>query len=125
MTPSERAEQEINLYTFFAAFVAGIEALFYGLYAMGSLWDPATFDLLPGRPRDVWPNTVATAYARVTGAGALAAVLDTTLSDNTYREGEEIRNVLSHRAAPGRAIDTLRSPATLKLDPHAGLLPGI
>jgi hypothetical protein len=120
-TMSERMEQELAVFGFCAALVSGIEALFYGLYSIGSLWDPATFHLLPANPRGVVPSAVAAAFATVPRAATLASVLAVLYSDPVYAESFAIRNFLSHRSAPGRLVNaSAAGPMVWKLTAHGG-----
>jgi hypothetical protein len=116
---AERLEQEIAVFTFFAALVSGIEAVFYGLYAIGALWDPATFHLLPAKPRGVVPSAVVNAFQSVPSATTLASMLAALHVDPTYTESFAIRNFLSHRSAPGRLVNaSTAGPMIWKLTAH-------
>lgn len=135
-TMAERAEQEQSLFGFFGAIVSALETLYFALYAVGAIFDPATFARLPNDPRGVVPKLVASTFRDLASAlpvalpgdtralelsraaTSLSASLDGLLYDPTYADCLEIRNILSHRAAPGRRLDGTASPMVWKLAPQ-------
>jgi hypothetical protein len=98
-----RHRQERDLFGFFGSAVSALEATFYGLYAIGGFLAPSQFPLATAEnQRNVTPSTTRAAFARAFGGDAMVGTMDSVTGDSKYRELREIRNVLTHRAAPGR-----------------------
>jgi hypothetical protein len=135
-TMAERAEQEQSLFGFFSATISAVETLYFALYAVAAIFDPLNFEYLPTFPRRVVPLVVSAKFRNlantlpvappgdspaeelIRAATRLSASLDGLLSDPTYEGCLETRNILSHRAAPGRRLDGTASPMVWKLGPH-------
>lgn len=103
--PPERYLQERALFEFFSAGFSVFEASFYGLYAFGAFLAPLEFKL--ATPRDqqrVTPSRVKEAYERAFQGDPIISVFDALFSDPGYQWWRELRNILTHRAAPGRRI---------------------
>jgi len=98
-----RHRQERDLFGFFGSAVSALEATFYGLYAIGGFLAPARFSLATAEDqRNVSPSTTRAAFARAFGGDPMVGAMDSVTSDSAYRELREIRNILTHRSAPGR-----------------------
>jgi hypothetical protein len=98
-----RHRQERDLFGFFGSAVSALEAAFYGLYAIGGLLAPSQFPLATAEDqRNVSPSTTRVAFTRAFGGDPIVGAMDAVTGDSAYRELREIRNVLTHRAAPGR-----------------------
>lgn len=97
----ERYEQEKLLFSFFTEGLSTIECLYYGIYFVGALVDPAQID--SGREkRTIVPTLVVEGYRTAFPGDQLTTVLRRVLDDTDHRNWRKARNVLSHRAAPGR-----------------------
>jgi hypothetical protein len=98
-----RHRQERDLFGFFGSAVSTLEAVFYGLFAIGGFLAPTLFPLATvDDQRRVSPSSTRTAFARVFTGDALVGVLETVTNDPAYRHLHDVRNVLTHRSAPGR-----------------------
>jgi hypothetical protein len=103
--PAERYEQERALFDFFSNGFSAFEAAFYGMFAIGAMIAPASFPL--NAPRDqqrVSPNYTAEACKRAFPDDPLLRVFELVFADQAYQQWREVRNVLTHRTAPGRRI---------------------
>jgi hypothetical protein len=87
----ERYEQEKLVYNFFCEGLSSLECLYYGAYFAGALVGSAQLD-----PAQDQRDEAAFAGEAVTGT--LRAVLD----EADHKVWKEVRNVLTHRRAPGR-----------------------
>jgi hypothetical protein len=75
------------------------------MFAVGALARPAEFSL--ATPRDqqrISPSSTESAYLRSFPGSPILAAFGATFADAAYRELREVRNVLTHRTAPGRTI---------------------
>jgi len=103
--PQQRFQQETALFNFFSNGSAAFEALFYGLFAVGSLIDAAAFPLeTPREQQRVSPSHTNDAYKRAFPGDPILCSFTRLFSDPTYQRWRDMRNVLTHRAAPGRRM---------------------
>ncbi len=101
----QRYRQEHYLFGFFSNGFSAFEAYFYGLYALGALMQPGSFQIAsPREQQAISPTTTIQAYTRAFAGDPILAALQTVMADAAYREWKEIRNILTHRTAPGRTI---------------------
>lgn len=97
----DRFEQEKLLFDFFAEGLSALECLYYGVYFVGALVDP--IQLEPARARrTIVPLHVTERFESAFPADVLTPTLRATLDDAEYQAWRCARNVLTHRAAPGR-----------------------
>lgn len=103
--PHQRYQQEEALFNFFSNGFAAFEALFYGLFAIGSFLDADSFPLTtPKEQQRVSPSHTNEAFKRAFPHDLLLVTLANLFSDPAYLRWREMRNILTHRAAPGRRI---------------------
>lgn len=103
--PHQRYQQEEALFNFFSSGFAAFEALFYGLFGIGSFINAVTFPLTtPKEQQRVSPSHTNEAFKRAFPGDPLLVALASLLSDPGYQRWREMRNVLTHRAAPGRRV---------------------
>lgn len=103
--PEERYIQERILFEFFSSGFSAFEATFYGLYTIGAFICPAGFPLLtPKDQQSVSPSTTLTAFVRMFSGEKTVAALSTFVADLGYQQFREVRNILTHRTAPGRRM---------------------
>ena len=103
--PHQRYQQEVALFNFFSNGFAAFEALFYGLFSIGSLIDSQAFPL--ATPKDqlrVSPSHTADAFKRAFPNDLILTAFVSLFADPTYQRWRDMRNVLTHRAAPGRRV---------------------
>jgi hypothetical protein len=75
------------------------------LFAVGSFIDPLAFPLsTPRAQRRVSPSSTNDAFKRAFPGNPLLGVFAGLFSDPAYLRWRDMRNVLTHRAAPGRRV---------------------
>lgn len=103
--PQERNLQERCLFGFFVSGLAALESIYYGLFAVGALLNPAHFPLsTDNEMRAVNPRSTADHYFRVFPSEGITNVLLQLEQSQEFKDWREIRNILAHRTAPGRII---------------------
>jgi len=101
--PEERFKQEKALFEFFSAGFSVFEASFYAAYAIGAIIDVAKFPITSEMDQQrISPATTKAAFRRAFDDDPILEVFDQIFRDPRYQQWREIRNVLTHRAAPGR-----------------------
>jgi hypothetical protein len=101
----ERYRQERDLFGFFSNGFSTFEALFYGAFSAAALVRPAAFPIATAQDqRRITASQTAAAYATAFPGDPILAALKTVITDPAYVELRDVRNVLSHRSAPGRTI---------------------
>jgi hypothetical protein len=101
----ERYQQERHLFGFFSNGFSAFESFFYGMFAIGALLHPVDFPLAtPKEQQAVSPASTDRAYARAFVGDPILATFAAVFTDAAYREWKEVRNILTHRTAPGRTI---------------------
>lgn len=121
--PLERYQQERLLFDFFSSAVSSLDAFYYGVYALASIAYPSNFPLATeANRRRVNPtNVIADLALHLPGDPAIAP-LQAEYAGNRYVELRTARNVLTHRAAPGRRFQMeIGSPGPNPL--QLGILP--
>lgn len=103
--PHQRYQQEEALFNFFSNGFAAFEALFYGLFAVGSFIDAAAFPLAtPKEQQRVSPSHTDQAFRRAFPDDLILNAFAVLFDDPAYQRWRDMRNVLTHRAAPGRRV---------------------
>lgn len=103
LTSIERYQQERALFGFFSNGFSILEAYFYGLFSAGAFIAPKSFPLVtPKDHQSVTPTRTRDAYTTAFGGDPILSVIKAAFNDHAYREWREIRNILTHRSAPGR-----------------------
>ena len=103
--PEERYRQDKALAEFFGNGFSTFESAFYGLHTIATFIDPASFSLeTPKAMRQVSPAQVSVAFTKAFPGDQILAAFNSLFDDAAYREWGEIRNVLTHRTAPGRRM---------------------
>lgn len=101
--PKDRYDQERMLFDFFSSAFATFEALFYGMYALGTIIDPSSFSLATEKEQQkVSPSSTQRAFISAFPGDDILLSLQTLFDHAQYQTMREIRNVLTHRTAPGR-----------------------
>ncbi len=103
--PEQRYLQEKLLFDFFGASFSCFESTFYAFYTVGAFLSPQHFNL--STPRDqqkVSPNRTKDAYEEAFSSDVILSVILQVFTDPEYQKLREIRNVLTHRTAPGRTM---------------------
>jgi hypothetical protein len=103
--PQQRYQQEEALFNFFSNGFAAFEAMFYGLFAVGSFIDSGSFPLTTRREQQrVSPSHTSDTFQRVFPNDPLLDAFASLFNDPAYQRWRDMRNVLTHRAAPGRRM---------------------
>lgn len=103
--PHQRFEQEEALFNFFSNGFAAFEALFYGLFAIGSFIDAIAFPLATQKEQQrVSPTYTSEAFRRTFPADPLVVTFASLFCNPAYQSWRDMRNILTHRAAPGRRV---------------------
>jgi hypothetical protein len=75
------------------------------MFAVGALLRPADFPLgTPKEQQAVSPTSTGAAYSRHFAGDPVLVAFNGAFQDSAYRELKEVRNILTHRTAPGRRI---------------------
>ena len=101
----ERYHQERGLFGFFVTGQSAIESLCYGLYATASILNPTAFPLHTQQAlkQIKWGKTVRL-FSDWFAGEALTQALDELANSPESVAWREQRNILAHRATPGRII---------------------
>lgn len=115
--PKERYRQERILFDLFSSGFSTLESTFYGLYAIGIPIDPSHFSLSSEKDQQrVSPTSTKNAYLKAFPGDPISTALESIFGDGKYIQLREIRNILTHRTAPGRlmylSLGTDDTPAT-------------
>lgn len=103
--PQERRVQETQLFQFFSNGFSVFESYFYGLFAIGHFIDGPSFAIETARDQQaIGPARTRDAFSRSGLSAALVGSFDALFADAEYAELKVVRNILSHRAAPGRVM---------------------
>ena len=103
--PEERYQQEKSLFGFFSSGFSTFESLFYGLFTIGAFVAPAAFPLLtPKDQQQVSPTRTKDAFTKAFATDPIVTAITGTLAAPDFQKWREIRNVLTHRTAPGRRM---------------------
>jgi hypothetical protein len=101
----QRYNQERHLFGFFSNGLSAFESFFYGMFSVGAVLFPTQFPM--ATPRDqqaISPTLTVTKYRAQFARDPIVAAMQSVSSDNAYLEWKMIRNILSHRTAPGRTV---------------------
>jgi len=115
----ERYKQETFLFAFIVSGTAALDSLSMLIYAAAAQIVPAEFPMQkPGQIKRINCKTTAEMFHRVFPNETLTTALKELVNDPRFEEWDTYRNVLAHRAAPGRHISvSFGSPVP---DPAAG-----
>ncbi len=104
--PAERRfHQEKCLFDFFSSGFSAIDSFFYAAFALGALVDPAAFPFAnDAARRKVKVSATVESFGRRFPTGQPLAALQAAASSPEYTQWRNVRNILTHRAAPGRKL---------------------
>jgi hypothetical protein len=104
-TSHQRYIQERHLFGFFTNGVSLFESFFYAMFAIGGLICPADFSLTTDADkRKITPSNTRKLYEIAFKGDGILSAFDSVLDDDKYQQWKDIRNILSHRMAPGRQV---------------------
>jgi hypothetical protein len=100
-----RYPQERHLFGFFGSGFSIFEAFYYGMYAVGGALMPTVFPLATAKDQqNVSPTSTSRAFQSAFSGDPLLTAFQLVFDDSAYKELKEVRNILTHRTAPGRTI---------------------
>jgi hypothetical protein len=102
--PPQRYLQERLLFEFFSSVFSVFESSFFAFYAFGSFIAANDFSLIPNEQHKVTPSATNGVYIRAFPGEPILDSFKGVLDDPGYRALRDIRNIVTHRAAPGRRI---------------------
>lgn len=103
--PSQRYQQEKNLFDFFNSCFSCFESLFYAFYVTGHFISPNDFELsTPRHLQNITPNKTKGLFETTFSSENIINDFDNIFNDPNYQKIREIRNILAHRTAPGRTV---------------------
>lgn len=104
-SPLQRYQQEEALFSFFSNGFSAFEAAFYAFFAVGSFIDSNAFPLFTMKEQQrVSPSYTAETFKRAFPNNALLVEFAKLFAEPSYQRWRDMRNVLTHRAAPGRRV---------------------
>lgn len=103
--PQIRYEQERALFGFFSNGFSIFESTFYGLFALGAMLSPVNFPIAsPREQQRISPQSTMVSFKAAFAGDAINDAINILITNTDYIEWREIRNILTHRAAPGRTF---------------------
>jgi hypothetical protein len=110
--PDEHVRQDQLLFEFFASALSSLECLAFGLCAIGEHLRPNAFPVR-AKPSLIKFDFAAQAFSAEFPGDALAQALAAVDGSSEMKDLRETRNILTHRAAPGRTYsETLTTSPT-------------
>ena len=104
-TAEGRYHQDKALADFFGGGFSTFESVFYALHSIGAFLDANAFSLAtPKAQQQVSPKQTSEVYRRAFPGDPILVAFEALFADPAYQEGREIRNILTHRTAPGRRM---------------------
>jgi hypothetical protein len=101
--PPERQMQEEKLFVFFVAGYSVVDSLAYTLYALGAMLHPAEFPMTtPAHFKAIGPALAQKKFAAVFTGTPIDTAFSVLTSHPTYKQWNQIRNILAHRSTPPR-----------------------
>lgn len=103
--PEQRYQQERQLFGFFVSGYAALDSFCFFLYFAAAYLQPGPFPTqLPGHIQSISCKNTAAKFATAFPGEATTDALNTLLADKIFVEWYGYRNILTHRAAPGRVV---------------------
>lgn len=103
--PEKRYLQEMALFDHFSSCFSVFESTCYGVYAIGSIVDPKFFPLETQMDQQkVSPKSTQKAFENAFPGDPVISAFERLFADAEFQKWREIRNILTHRTAPGRKV---------------------
>ena len=126
--PEKRYQQERQLFGFFVSGYAALDSFCFFMYFAAAHLQPSHFPTqLPGHIKGIGCKSTPGAFAKAFPGEDITAALDALINDRTFKDWDGYRNILAHRAAPGRVMyasneSSAPEPAAdWKMDPAGSL----
>jgi len=101
--PAERYKQEKCLFGFFVTGLSTVESFCYGLYAIASMINNRSFLIDKAEQlRKITVENTTKKFKCVYPKEKISVTLSKLREDPVFQKWKEIRNILTHRSAPGR-----------------------
>jgi hypothetical protein len=114
--PKERYNQDNELFGFFVTGLSCFESAYFSLYVIASILDLKRFPISPDEKLvNVTPGSVTKNFKSSFPCQKITKVLENLICDSKYEEWKSIRNVLAHRANPGRKFNSDSDYAVWKI----------
>jgi len=98
-----RIAQDNALFGFFAYSLSAIDSWFFAMYAVASILEPSGFPMKTDNDlRGINPTSTSQGFAGTFAQSSISTAMGKVLSETSYREWKTLRNILMHRANPGR-----------------------
>lgn len=105
----ERYQQERELFGFFVTGLSAFESVLYGLHAIAAMLRPSAFPMDNESERiGITPGRVLVRLEAMFAEEQITKVLSRVSREPQLTEWRKIRNVLAHRAHPGRIVSVGR-----------------
>jgi hypothetical protein len=103
--PDPRYYQERLLFEFYSSCFSVLEAYFFALFTVAHILKPSGFPLAtPADEQNVTPKNTLKLLARHFAGDPIISALTTLTGSDDYKALRATRNILTHRAAPGRLM---------------------
>ena len=103
--PQDRYQQEKLLFGFFSSGFSALESVFFELFVLGAYVAPEAFPLdTPKDRQQVTPKRTVDRFREVFPNDPIIEAFDGVFEDAGFQGFREVRNILTHRAAPGRRM---------------------
>lgn len=100
-----RYQQERQLFGFFSNGYSVIDACFYAAFSLGALLKKDAFPIATPKDRQrITPNSTQAAFLKSFPDDVFCSLLAEIATHQALIEWREVRNVLTHRSAPGRRM---------------------
>jgi hypothetical protein len=121
LSPEERYKQDKALFGFFTSSVSAVECFFYAAYWMGAFLKPKEFPSDSESLRLINPQCVVRMFETHFPGDTLTGQMAKCVSDSSYGEMKDMRDVLSHRGVLPRRFthDGDNVIATVPVNPKA------
>lgn len=101
----ERQKQEKDLYSFYTNGISAIESACYAAFTIGAFISPSDFPMETARQqRRISPNHTHASYKQTFPGDKFLDVFEALFSNQSYLQWSDVRNILTHRTAPGRRM---------------------
>jgi hypothetical protein len=102
--PEKRYQQERQLFGFFVSGYAALDSFSFFMYFAAAHLQPGPFPTQPSDLRKISCKTTPPRFATAFPGEDITTTLDALLADQMFKEWDSYRNVLAHRATPGRVV---------------------
>jgi len=97
-------KQENSLFSFFVSGMSALDCFFFALHSMGAHYAPDCFDLESNALRSVKPRSVTEAFEEEWPNEPISLAIRHLIDSAEFKRWKRVRNVVTHRAVPPRAI---------------------